>query len=185
MNENSAAEQRFKLPLPPEDEQVQDAQQAHDARKARIVQGTQEAAESAAGSPAAAGAELTGEESLAARYGVKSGMSRTRKITLGVFGFALLCGVAGYIAYEQANPQIQANVISYNLGDRSVTVTFQVNKAAGQSVECTIEAEDVKGNVIGSANVSVPAGRAQEDMVYTVNTTGTVNTAVVSSCTAS
>jgi Domain of unknown function (DUF4307) len=181
MNENSAAEQRFKLPLPPEDELVHDAQEAHDARKARIVQGTQEAADASSG----AGAELAGEASLAERYGVKSGMSRTRKITLGLFGFALLCGVVGYIAYEQANPQIQANVISYNLGDRSVTVTFQVNKAAGQSVECTIEAEDVQGNVIGSANVSVPAGRAQEDMVYTVNTTGTVNTAVVSSCTAS
>lgn len=181
MNENSAAEQRFKLPLPPEDELLQDVQEAHDARKARIVQGTQEATDSTAGSTPGADAEA----SLAERYGVKSGMSRTRKITLGVFGFALLCGVAGYIAYEQANPQIQANVISYNLGDRSVTVTFQVNKAAGQSVECTIEAEDVKGDVIGSANVSVPAGRAQEDMVYTVNTTGTVNTAVVSSCTAS
>ena len=187
MNENSAAEQRFKLPLPPENELAQDAQQAHDSRKARIVQGTPEAADPTPGSAPSAdsGAGLTGEASLAARYGVKTGMSRTRKITLGLFGFALLCGVAGYIAYEQANPQIQANVISYNVGDRSVTVTFQVNKAAGQSVECTIEAEDVKGNVIGSANVSVPAGRAQEDMVYTVNTTGTVNTAVVSSCTAS
>jgi hypothetical protein len=32
--------------------------------------------------------------------------------------------------------------------------------------------------------VSVPSGRAKEDMVYTVNSTGTPNTAVVSSCTA-
>ena len=36
--------------------------------------------------------------------------------------------------------------------------------------------------MIGSANVSVPSGRAEEDMVYTVNTTGTPNTAVVSTC---
>jgi hypothetical protein len=49
-------------------------------------------------------------------------------------------------------------------------------------VECTIQAEDLQGDVIGSVNVSVPGGRADEDEVYTVNTTGTPNTAEVSSC---
>jgi len=118
----------------------------------------------------------------AERYGVRRGMSRGRKITLGVFGFALLCGVAGYIAWNEANPQIQATVISYEGSGTSITVTFEVDKAADQRVECTVEALDVQGNVIGSANVSVPSGRAKEDMVYTVNTTGTPNTAEVSSC---
>ena len=118
----------------------------------------------------------------AERYGVRRGMSRARKITFGVFGFALLCGVAGYIAWNEANPQIQATVISYEGSGTSITVTFEVDKAADQRVECTVEALDVQGNVIGSANVSVPSGRAKEDMVYTVNTTGTPNTAEVSSC---
>jgi hypothetical protein len=124
------------------------------------------------------------DPAFAERYGVKRGMSRTRKITLALVGFAVLCGVVGYIAWNEANPQIQAEVISYSVDGTSINVTFQVNKSADQRVECTIEAEDVKGSVIGSANVVVPSGRAQEDMVYTVNTTGTPNTAVVSSCTA-
>jgi hypothetical protein len=121
---------------------------------------------------------------LAERYGIKQGMSRTRKITLAAFGFALLCGVVGVIAYNQANPQIQGTVISYSVDGNAITVTFEVDKSAGQAVECTVQAEDIQGNVIGSANVAVPSGRAKEDMVYTVNSTGTPNTAVVSSCSA-
>jgi hypothetical protein len=124
---------------------------------------------------------------LAERYGIKPGMSKTRKILLGVFGFALLCGVAGYIAYNEANPQIQASVISYTANGDAITVTFQVDKSASQSVQCTLQAQDFQGNVIGTATVNVPGGpngRAQQDMVYTVNTTGTPNTAIVSDCTA-
>jgi phage shock protein PspC (stress-responsive transcriptional regulator) len=124
------------------------------------------------------------DPAFAQRYGIKRGMSRTRKILLAVFGFALLCGVAVYIAWNEANPKIQATVVSYTVNGNAVNVTFQVNKAADQRVECTLEAEDVHGSVIGSANVIVPAGRAEEDMVYTVNSTGTPNTVVVSSCTA-
>jgi hypothetical protein len=124
------------------------------------------------------------DPAFAERYGVKRGMSRSRKILLAVFGLALLGGVVGYIAWNEANPQIQAEVISYTVNGTSINVTFQVNKSADQRVECTIEALDTHGSVIGSANVVVPSGRAQEDMVYTVNTTGTPNTAQVSSCTA-
>ena len=137
-----------------------------------------------AGDPASRDTPAYDAAGLAARYGIKQGMSRTRKITLGVVGFAVLCGVAGYIAWNQANPQIQATVISYNVDGNAITVTFEVDKAANQAVECTVQAEDLQGNVIGSANVAVPAGRAKEDMVYTVNSTGTPNTAVVSSCNA-
>ena len=124
----------------------------------------------------------SGDPGFAERYGIRRGMSRTRKIMLGVFGFVVLCGVAGYIAWNEANPAIQASVVSYTVSGSSITVTFQVDKKASQSVECTIQAEDLQGDVIGSANVSVPSGRAEEDMVYTVNTTGTPNTAEVSTC---
>jgi Domain of unknown function (DUF4307) len=123
-----------------------------------------------------------GDPGFTERYGIRRGMSRTRKIMLGVFGFVVLCGVAGYIAWNEANPQVQASVVSYTVSGSSITVTFEVDKKASQSVECTIQAEDLQGDVIGSANVSVPSGRAEEDMVYTVNTTGTPNTAVVSTC---
>lgn len=125
-----------------------------------------------------------GDPGLAARYGVRPAMSRVRKITLGVFGFALLAAVAGYIAWNQANPQIQATVIRYTTNSGSITVTFEVDKSAAQSVECTLQAQDVQGAVIGQANVMVASGKATEDVVYTVKTTGTPNTAQVSNCTA-
>ena len=126
---------------------------------------------------------LAADADLAQRYGIKRGMSRGRKIALGVFGFALLCGVAGYIAYNQANPKIQATVLTYTVNGDAITVTFEVDKSANQKVQCTIEAQDIKGDVIGSATVNVPAeGRSKEDLVWTVNTTGTPNTAQVTSC---
>jgi len=138
--------------------------------------------------PAASSADefftRTGDASMAERYGVKRGMTKGRKITLGVFGLALLCGVAGYIGWNEAHPKIQAIVINYTVENSTITVTFQVNKAASQAVDCTLQAEDTQGNVIGSVNVSVPSGRSQAVEVSAVNTTGTPNTAVVSSCNA-
>jgi hypothetical protein len=135
--------------------------------------------------PAPASSERpAADQDLAQRYGVKRGMSRGRKITFGVFGFALLCGVAGYIAYNEANPKIQATVLSYVVNGQAINVTFEVDKKGNDRVECTLQAEDIKGDVIGSANVNVPAdGRAKVVLVAQVNTTGTPNTAVVSSCT--
>ena len=141
---------------------------------------------------ATATADVTGPEyddpdeddpGFAARYGVRQGMSRVRKITLGAFGFAMLCAVAGYVAWNQANPQIQATVIRYTTNASSIRVTFEVDKSASQSVQCTVQAQDVQGSVIGQADVSVPSGKATQDVVYTVNTTGTPNTAEVSNCT--
>ena len=128
------------------------------------------------------GVVLDDGPNLAERYGIRPKMSRARKIMLGVFGFAVLCAIGGYIAWNEANPAIQGTVVSYTVSGSSIQVTFQVEKQANQAVECTLQAEDVQGDVIGSANVSVPSGRADETMVYTVNTTGTPNTAVVSSC---
>ena len=118
----------------------------------------------------------------AARYGVKPGMSRTRKITLGIVGVCLLGGVVGYIAWNQANPSIQATVVSFTTNTDSVTVTFEVDKPSDEMLECTLNAEDVQGNIVGTANVPVSAGRSKEDVQTTVNTTSTPNTVVVSDC---
>ena len=142
------------------------------------------AQQQAADDDAAISDAAPGDPRVAARYGVRPAMSRVRKITLAVFGFALLCGIAGYVAWNQANPQIQATVIRYTTHPTSITVTFEVDKSAAQSVVCTIQAQDVQGAVIGQATVAVASGKATEDVVYTVNTTGTPNTAQVSNCTA-
>lgn len=152
---------------------------AHDLRS-----GQAPTPEDAAPTPAQPYSErLSPQDELAQRYGIKRGMSRGRKIAFGVFGFALLCGVVGYIAYNQANPRIQATVIDSTVHGQSITVTIEVDKNANDRVECTLQAQDIKGNVIGQTNVNVPAeGRGKEDLVATVNTTGTPNVAEVTSC---
>jgi hypothetical protein len=119
------------------------------------------------------------------RYGApRRRMSAARKISLGVVGVAILGGVVGYIGWEQSNPPIQGTVISYapTAGGDGVSVTFEVDKSAGSAADCVLDVEDVKGNVIGTATVQVPAGRAKSVQVYTVETTGSVNTAEVESC---
>jgi hypothetical protein len=120
----------------------------------------------------------------AARYGApRRGMSKARKITLALVGLGVLGGVAGYIGWEQANPAIQGTVLSYNINGNSVTTTFEIDKGANQSATCVLAALDINANVIGSATVDVPSGRAKNVMSYTLQATGTINTVEVESCT--
>ena len=72
------------------------------------------------------------------RYGKKrGGMSRIRKILLGLVGLAILGGVVGYIGWEQSNPPIQGTVISYTTTGDGVQITFEVDKAAAMSAPTT------------------------------------------------
>lgn len=119
----------------------------------------------------------------AGRYGkARAGMSLPRMITLGVVGVGILGGIIGYIGWEQAHPPITGTIISYSQNSDGVAVTFEVDKAADASATCVLNIEDVQGNVIGTATVDVPSGRAKSVQVYTVETTGSVNAAVVQSC---
>ncbi|HEV2638461.1 MAG TPA: DUF4307 domain-containing protein [Actinocrinis sp.] len=120
------------------------------------------------------------------RYGnQRGGMSRTRKILLGVVGLAILGAVVGYIGWEQANPPIQGTLISSVPTTNGVQITFEVDKAASMSATCVLAVEDYQGNVIGSATVQVPSGRAKSVQVYTVSVTesmASVSSALVQSC---
>jgi hypothetical protein len=119
----------------------------------------------------------------AARYGVRGGMSRARKITLAAAGVCVLAGVAGYIGWNEAHPQVQATVISYTTSGNTATVRFEVDKPADEMLECTLEAEDVKGEVIGTVNVPVLDKDATKlDQQATISATGTPNTVVVANC---
>lgn len=116
------------------------------------------------------------------RYGERRGMSRGRKIGLGVIGLAVLGGVAGYIGWEQSHPAIQGTVLKFTADTNSVAVTFEVDKAAGKTATCTIQALDTHGSVVGSVAVQVPAGRGTNVMSYTLSTTTEANTVQVASC---
>jgi Domain of unknown function (DUF4307) len=117
------------------------------------------------------------------RYGTRTGMSRGRKIGLAIVGLAILGGVAGYIGWEQSHPAIQGTVLKFVPQPDSVAVTFEVDKAANSTASCTLEALDVRGGVVGSVAVQIPAGRGTNVMSYTLSTTSQANTVEVSSCT--
>jgi len=109
-------------------------------------------------------------------------MSRGRKIGLGVVGLVILGSVAGYIGWEQSHPAIQGTVLKFTAQSDSVAVTFEVDKAAGKTATCTLQALDTKGAVVGSVAVQIPAGRGTNVMSYTLSTTSEANTVEVASC---
>lgn len=125
-----------------------------------------------------ADAPLSGQN----RYGTRQGMSRGRKIGLGVVGLVILGSVAGYIGWEQSHPAIQGTVLKFTAQTDSVAVTFEVDKAAAKTATCTLQALDTHGAVVGSVAVQIPAGRGTNVMSYTLSTTSEANTVQVASC---
>lgn len=116
------------------------------------------------------------------RYGDRPGISRPRRLTLGIAGIAILGAVGGYIGWEMAHPPIQGTVTGFNASTTSVVVTFEVDKAADKSATCTLSAVDVHGALVGTASVPIVAGRAKNVQTYTLQTTNTANTVTVQSC---
>lgn len=130
------------------------------------------------GGASPADAALSGQN----RYGARRGMSRGRKIGLGVVGLVILGSVAGYIGWEQSHPAIQGTVLKFTAQTDSVAVTFEVDKAATKTATCTLQALDTHGAVVGSVAVQIPAGRGTNVMSYTLSTTSEANTVQVASC---
>lgn len=117
------------------------------------------------------------------RYGEKRGMSKPRKVGLGVVGLAVLGGVGGYIAWQMSHPAIQGTVTGFNATSAtSVVVTFEVDKPADKTATCTLVAVDGHGDVIGTASIPILSGRAKNVQTYTLQTTTTANTVTVQSC---
>lgn len=117
------------------------------------------------------------------RYGEKRGMSRPRKVGLGVVGLAILGGVGGYIAWQMSHPAVQGTVTSFSATTAtSVIVTFEVDKPSDKSATCTLVAVDGHGAVVGTASVPILSGRAKNVQTYTLQTTTTANTVEVQTC---
>jgi hypothetical protein len=117
------------------------------------------------------------------RYGEKRGMSRPRKVGLGVVGLAILGGVGGYIAWQMSHPAVQGTVTSFNATTAtSVIVTFEVDKPSDKTATCTLVAVDGHGTVVGAASVPILSGRAKNVQTYTLQTTTTANTVEVQTC---
>lgn len=72
----------------------------------------------------------------------------------------VLVAVVGYQRY--GDPAYQAEVITYtDITDDQIVITFQVRLPAGESAVCGVRARSRDGEVVGRAEVAVPAGQEQ------------------------
>ena len=107
-----------------------------------------------------------------------------RPVLVVVAGLLLAALTAGaYWAFAHArSDQIDFGTTAYKvLSDTSVTVSFEVHKAADRSATCRVEAVDRDGSVVGSVDVGVGRG-ARVTMSRQLTTTARATTALVSGC---
>jgi hypothetical protein len=125
------------------------------------------------------------------RYGHRRDPARQRRRRYLTYVVAVIVAAAGvsiavklYRQYALAPYQVQVINVS-DLTDRSVTVTFEVTKPAGQPAVCTVVAHTRDGLEVGQAQVDVPAGSPDQTVArvtYTLPTTARPVTGEVPGC---
>ena len=122
---------------------------------------------------------------LAQRYGRRAGLSRGARVALVLTGLALLvAGVAVVFSWTQAaQPGASATLLSYRVvSAEQVDVRFTVAKDAAATAVCRVVAKNRYTDVVGSLDVTIPAGRAQTDTSVSVVTTERAIVGLVDSC---
>lgn len=120
------------------------------------------------------------------RYGRRREPTKHRKWVVGGLSALVVVGGVGvsFALYNQyGDPNFSATVQGYQLHEDEVEVTFQVTKPADEDATCRVRSRDMSGEVIGLAEVDVPAGN--EDtvvMTYTLPVEGEPNTGEVQRC---
>jgi uncharacterized protein (DUF58 family) len=122
---------------------------------------------------------------LAQRYGRRAGLPRGARVTLVLAGLALLvAGVAVVFSWTQAaQPGVTATVTAYQVvSAERVDVRFTVSKDAAAAAVCRVVAKNRYTDVVGSLDVTIPAGRSQTDTSVSVVTTQRAVVGLVDSC---
>lgn len=102
---------------------------------------------------------------------------------LGIAFTLAFTAFASWRVLSVADEQIRVTNLLWSIpDDRSLTASFEVAKPAGVRVVCTVEAQDLKRNTVGSTQVAVPAEGTVSTPQVTVRTTTQAFAAVVRSC---
>ena len=120
----------------------------------------------------------------AGRYGRSSDerADRTLRIVGAVLAVALLALVGWFGYHYVGKNRISAEVISFELGERSVRVHLEVRKDAGADGYCTLRSQAENGAEVGRADFRFEGDATRIDKVVTLRTTSPGTTAQLLGC---
>jgi hypothetical protein len=118
------------------------------------------------------------------RYGRSSDerADRTLRIVGAVLAVALLALVGWFGYHYVGKNEISAEVISFELGERSVRVHLEVRKDAGADGYCTLRSQAENGAEVGRADFRFAGDATRIDEVVTLRTTSPGTTAQLLGC---
>ena len=130
------------------------------------------------------GAPLTDEQAelLAQRYGPARRKPVGVLVGVGVVVAGLLAWLvwAGLLA---ATPDVRWEVTGYsNVTDRSIQISFTVNKQVHDTAICTVQARDEHDNEVGRADLPISDALANVEVHYTLKVIARPTTVDVLNC---
>ncbi|MEV5430033.1 DUF4307 domain-containing protein [Streptomyces sp. NPDC052701] len=120
----------------------------------------------------------------AGRYGRSSDERADRTLrTVGAVLAVALLALVGWFGYHYVGKnRISAEVISFELGERSVRVHLEVRKDAGADGYCTLRSQAENGAEVGRADFRFEGDATRIDKVVTLRTTSPGTTAQLLGC---
>lgn len=96
------------------------------------------------------------------RYGRRPARSRGRRRLVrsgAVAAAGVSLGLLGWIAWENATPDVSATLLGYDVRDAStVEVSIEVRRDPARAVRCLLRAQDVDNVTVGRVELNVPPG---------------------------
>ena len=101
---------------------------------------------------------------------------------IGVLVGVCAVGWAIIMVHTDGNPDISPQVVSWQAADHSVRVHYQIAKAKGDDVRCTIVAYNTDHAEVGRAEVTVPPGTSSVNTRQEVVTSARATAVDVQEC---
>ncbi|MDR9363290.1 MAG: DUF4307 domain-containing protein [Microbacteriaceae bacterium] len=123
---------------------------------------------------------MTNSELVKTRYGQSPDRTKTIWV-LAVMGLVAVIGFAAWVAFSQE--RLGFEDVGFSVKDQWHTeVTFDVNKDAGETVFCNVQALNQQYGIVGWREIQVPVDQSSVRITTTINTTEEAVTALVHGC---
>jgi Domain of unknown function (DUF4307) len=115
-----------------------------------------------------------------------SGTARKgNKVAYAVIGVLVAICAAGWaiiVGFSEGRPGVTPEVISFQLGDRSARVHYQISKPKGDDVRCALVAYDTHHAELGRAEVRVAPGTGSVERRQVLPTSARATSVTVTDC---